>query len=460
MIIRYLDYLERLQYEVIQRREEWRDVHEIGDAFDALRANPDGRSQRTAYKLLADLMAQDASTPTGSASEPDDLIAIRLAAGGLAPIPQSSLALDDADLYDRILGGWLGRAAGCLLGKPIERYPRDVIRQLLESNDSWPLSNYWTQTGMPQNLLDLYPWKRRGGLESLRENIECMPEDDDLNYPMLNLHIAESCGHDFTGIDIGTAWLSKLPVFQTFTAERVAYFNLLEGREPPESATYMNPYREWIGAQIRADLWAYISPGNPHQAAEFAWRDATLSHTANGVYGEMFFAALIANAFVESDVRTLVESALAHVPRNSRFALAINKVLQLPIGAMDWEAVVDELYSQFGSYHWVHTINNAALTVAALLKGDGDYEQTICNTVMGGWDTDSNGATAGSIVGVVLGAKALPDKWTKPLNDRIRTSLGGFDNARFTDLARRTLLVAQRTATDTSIMQAQQADDF
>jgi len=75
-----------------------------------------------------------------------------------------------------------------------------------------------------------------------------MPEDDDLNYPMLNLHVVESCG-----------------------------------REPPESATHMNPYREWIGAQIRADLWGYISPGYPAQAASFAWRDATISHSRNGI---------------------------------------------------------------------------------------------------------------------------------------------------------------------------------
>jgi len=89
----------------------------------------------------------------------------------------------------------------------------------------------------------------------------------------------------------------------------------------------------------------------------------------------MFFAALIASAFVESDVRRLIESALAHVPSESRFAQAINIVLDLAIDSMEWEHIVDEIYVHFGAYHWVHTINNAALTVAALLKGDGDYEQ-------------------------------------------------------------------------------------
>ena len=461
MFIRYLDPLERLEYEVIQRREEGRDDPSLSDAFDKLQANPDGKTREAAYKLLVDLMDKETPATMGSVAEPNDLDEIRQAAGTEDTLSvQLRHSLSEAELYDRLLGGWLGRAAGCLLGKPIERYPRPVIRKLLESNGNWPLRDYWTQEGMPREILDNYPWKRRGGLASLRENIECMPEDDDLNYPMLNLHVIENIGRDFSSSDIGTAWLTMLPAFQVFTAERVAYSNLLDGRDAPESATYMNPYREWIGAQIRADLWGYASPGNPNKAAEFAWRDARLSHTRNGIYGEMFFAALIANAFVESDIRCLVESAVALVPAESRFAKAIGVVLELPVNVMEWEDIVDEIYAHFDAYHWVHTINNAALTVAALLKGDGDYERTICNTVMGGWDTDSNGATAGSVIGVILGADALPGKWIEPLNNRIRSSLSGFDNAHFTDLAQRTLAVSKQAAHLDSIDPADKTDDF
>ncbi len=32
---------------------------------------------------------------------------------------------------------------------------------------------------------------------------------------------------------------------------------------PPETALIRNPYREWIGAQIRADLWGWVSPAQP-----------------------------------------------------------------------------------------------------------------------------------------------------------------------------------------------------
>ncbi|HEY8346983.1 MAG TPA: ADP-ribosylglycohydrolase family protein, partial [Symbiobacteriaceae bacterium] len=65
--------------------------------------------------------------------------------------------------------------------------------------------------------------------------------------------------------------------------------------------------------------------------------------------------------------------------------------------------------------------------------------RTICNAVMGGWDTDCNGATVGSVIGVMLGASKLPAKWIAPLNNRVRSSLKGFDNITFDELARRTL---------------------
>jgi ADP-ribosylglycohydrolase len=443
VIVRYIDHLERLEFEIIQRKEEGRDVSALVLDFDKISTKNEFESRQRAYQLLVKLMNEEIYISEISREEPDDLLSIQNALDESYLKNSTKTELNESELYNKILGGWLGRSAGCLLGKPVERYSRPILREMLEANNNWPLDNYWTEKGMPKEILDKYPWKERGGLASLRENIEYMPEDDDLNYVMLNLHVMESFGCNFTSEDIGTSWLKKLPVLELFTAERVAYLNLLEGREPPESGCYMNPFREWIGAQIRADLWGYISPGKPKVASELAWKDARVSHSRNGIYGEMYFAALIANAFVESDIRTLVTSALAFIPKKSRFTQAIKTVLAMPITSMEWEAIVDEIYRIFGDYHWVHTINNAALTVAALLAGNGDYERSICYVVMGGWDTDSNGATVGSIIGVIQGAQRLPHKWILPLNNRIRSSLGGFDNANFDELAKRTFNVSQ-----------------
>jgi hypothetical protein len=64
--------------------------------------------------------------------------------------------------------------------------------------------------------------------------------------------------------------------------------------------------------------------------------------------------------------------------------------------------------------------------------------------VQGGWDTDSNAATAGSVVGTVLGAAQLPSRFIEPLHDRTRSVIFGFDNASISELARRTTVIAQR----------------
>lgn len=437
MKIRYLDKAEKLQFELQQLQEEGMSLSGI---FAELQRAPqqipllkEGDLDDLLYQLLQDYANWKARHP-----DPfhfDDIVKAADPNRHLPPakdIPQENYA-------DKVLGAWLGRAAGCLLGKPVEKYSRPVIREILESNGQWPLDNYFTEKGLPDAILKKYPWKRRGGLESLRENIVCMPEDDDLNYTMLNLHILESHGAGFSPEQAAEAWLQMLPVLETFTAERIAYVNLLNGYAPPQSATHQNPFREWIGAQIRADLWGYVSPGKPKQAAELSWRDGQISHSGNGLYAELYFADVIAAAFTNPKIPQLLESGLALIPHDSRLAQAIRFVLENVHPGQDWEAVLDELYTQFGRYHWVHSINNSALVAAALLHGNGDYEITICNAVMGGWDTDCNAATAGSILGVLYGAQALPPKWIEPLQNRVRSNVKGFDHITFTELAQRTV---------------------
>ncbi len=56
---------------------------------------------------------------------------------------------------------------------------------------------------------------------------------------------------------------------------------------------------------------------------------------------------------------------------------------------------------------------------------------------MCGWDTDCTGATAGSIIGAMHGAKALPGKWVDPFQDTMHSAIMGFDGAKISDLALR-----------------------
>ena len=186
-------------------------------------------------------------------------------------------------------------------------------------------------------------------------------------------------------------------------------------------------------------MWGWLAPGDPKRSAELSWRDGRLSHVRNGLYGEMFFAAVLSNSFTEDTPKDAMQKALSFIPQKSRFADAIHFAMSLEKKTDNWETALDLLQEKYGHYHWVHTINNAALVTAALIFGKGNYEQSICNVVMGGWDTDSNGATVGSIVGTILGAENLPEKWIAPLNNQIRSSMKGFDLSRFTDLAKRTI---------------------
>lgn len=52
----------------------------------------------------------------------------------------------------------------------------------------------------------------------------------------------------------------------------------------------VNEYNDWIGAQIRADLYGWVCPGRPALAAELARRDVSLSHRGEGLHGAAFIA--------------------------------------------------------------------------------------------------------------------------------------------------------------------------
>jgi len=350
------------------------------------------------------------------------------------------LPLADGDtLQDRMLGAWLGRCAGCMLGKPVEGWPRAHIETLLQAADALPLDNYFPPVEDLPAGLQWHPSYH----ECLRGNITHGVRDDDTDYTVLGLHILEAHGPQFEPRHVAQEWLLRLPYHKTYTAERVAYRNLVNDVWPPESAVVMNPYREWIGAQIRADGFAYGAAGWPERAADFAWRDASISHTKSGIYGEMFFAALIAACLAMDDLHAAIEVALSEIPARCRLAEAVRDMLAW-CGEGSWEATWDQVMAKYGHYHPVHTINNACLVLMGLLHSGGDFTQAICIAVTGGLDTDCNGATAGSVMGALLGARQLPAQWTEPLGDTLHSAIDGFTVNRISDLAQRSVEMAEK----------------
>ena len=437
-----------LRHELVQSADEGRDVGPIRDRWVAAGGDPrppvggvsPDPSSPELSALARILVEELGRLPSASAAdEPDDIETIRASWQSSVDLPAASGAVDA--LGDRVHGAWLGRAVGCLLGKPVEKIPRAGIREILEATGRWPLDRYFTAVGLPSEVTERWPWNRASRTTSLEENVDGMPEDDDLNYALLALALLERHGQELTTEHVATAWLSDLPALRTFTAERVAYRNLLDGLSPPATATTGNPYREWIGAQIRTDAYGWARPGDPRGAAELAWRDARLSHTRNGVYGAMFVAAMAAAALVTDDVEVVLDAGASVVPPRSRLADEIAFARDLGRSVADTEAAVDRIYERHAGRHWVHVLNNASIVAWALTAARGDFDRAICLTVAAGWDTDSNGATVGAVAGALAGGARIPALWTAPLRNRLATSVAGFDGIGFDELARRTIAI-------------------
>ena len=372
-------------------------------------------------------------------SEPDDLDAALELAPKTPALRAPRDPANDHTLRDRMRGAWLGRAAGCLLGKPVEKLPREAIRAIAQSTGNWPIADYFTDAGLAPEVAAAYPWNRRSKPTSLAENIDGMPEDDDMNFPLIALGLLEESGRDFDVDDVAKSWLSNLPGGRVFTAERIVYRNLLDGYEPVEAASVRNPFSDWIGAQIRTDVYGWVNPGDPVGAARLAWVDGWLTHRRSGLYGAMFAAAACSAALVADSVETVVAAGLSVVPAGSRYAAAIRFGAKIGRGDLDDDGALDALAAEYGDLHWVHALNNSALLAFAVTRSDGDFTHAISLAVTGGWDTDSVGATAGSICGALAGASALPASWIEPLHGRLASSIPGFDGVLFDELAERTI---------------------
>ena len=377
------------------------------------------------------------------ADEPSDLEAIR----ALRPRGPRNMAqaVDSNALEDKLMGAWLGRAAGCILGIPCEGMSKDDIRHAARGMGArYPLNNYWPlDPKLRDRSAKHYGLTLRSSF--LKDSIKYVGTDDDLTYTLLGLLILEDYGIDFTTADVGEAWVKYLPV--ACTAERVALDNLHKGVAADSCGEVDNPFVDWIGADIRSDPWAYAAPGCPEKAAEFAHRDAWISHRAAGIHGEMYFSAAIAAAFAVDDPVEALKIGLTEIPKNCRTAKAVKEALKWCAKDDDWDTTTGRMLAKYAGMSGAHTLNNAALTVAGLYYGEKDFGQTIALTVMGGVDTDCTGATAGSLLGAVLGAKhvrAKARKWVAPLGAMAESYIIGRRWWRHEQIVRRFAKVADK----------------
>ena len=359
-----------------------------------------------------DALANDAEL---AKAEPDDLETIRSLRPEGGRRIWTSLS---EDFRERLEGSWLGRCAGCTLGSIVEGWTVERMEQWAAYlGDEYPLVDYWSVAEQPHN---------RKYQTSLREDftpakMDGVPTDDDLNYTLLGLMILEEYGTDFTTDELGEAWIKYLPF--AFTAEGIALDNLRAGVPPMQAAEVDNCFLNWIGADIRSDPWGYAAPGWPEKAAEFAYRDAYVSHRRNGIYAAMFFSAAISAAFAVDSTVEALKIGLEEIPADCTLAREVRWALDKAPSIANYRdaaAAIEERYPQMGG---AHAINNTVLTVWGLTVGGDDYTKVIGETVAMGKDNDCTAATAGSIWGAVYGKSAIPKHWYKNFNNKVHTFL-------------------------------------
>ncbi|MNH86816.1 ADP-ribosylglycohydrolase [compost metagenome] len=327
--------------------------------------------------------------------------------------------LNEQDYYRIVYGGWLGKNIGGTLGYPVEGK-----KELLE--------------------LSFYPELPDGPLEN-----------DDLDLQLVWLHALEQYGPGLTSRELGAEWLEH--IFFPYDEYGYALANLRRGLIPPVAGAFNNPFADCMGSPIRSEIWAMVTPGAPSKAVFYAYQDAIVDHAGGeGVYGEMFFAAIESAIFFEKDRDRLIQIGMKYIPASSRTAKALKDLLRWHQEGKSWTEARLLILEHHGHDNFTDAPQNIAFTILGWLYGE-DFEDAILKAVNCGYDTDCTAATLGAILGMLLGPEGLPDKWVNPVGDRVVVSppIKGFPAPTDLDeLTRRTIRMGKQVlaAADSGII--------
>ncbi|MBQ4112117.1 MAG: ADP-ribosylglycohydrolase family protein, partial [Clostridia bacterium] len=293
--------------------------------------------------------------------------------------------MDRAALYDKIYACWLGKNIGGTLGTPVEG-------RMEVMNLTW------------------YPrLDPRGALPN-----------DDLDLQLLNLHAMEMYGTRLTAEGIAAEWSEHC--YFPWDEYGHAGTAMRYGFKPPYSGMFDNHFTDCMGSPIRSEVWAAIAAGKPRLAAYFAWQDAVVDHAGGeGVFGEIFNAALEAAAYFSTDVPALIREALTYIPTTSRVHGAVSLMLKLYEQGTELLDAREQVLAAYGNPNFTDAPQNIAFGLAGLLWGK-DFEDAILKVVNLGYDTDCTVATCGAIWGILYGREGIDPMWAEPIGDAIQVS--------------------------------------
>ena len=313
-------------------------------------------------------------------------------------------------LYDKTKAAWLGRLCGGGLGTALEGYTTAQLQ------------------------------KKFGEIRTYVRNPNTY--NDDITYEIAFLEACCNVRGMPSSADIADKWLELIPC--GWSAEQVALDNLRRGMYPPESGTFRNPYREWIGAQMRGAVCGQVAPLNPQKAVLLAWRDAEISHHGNGILGEVFNAVLVSLAYGEDPIRICLEKAVSCIPKDSEYASVLHFALGQCMKKNDFYTAWAACEEKYKRYNWIHAYPNAAAEVVALYFGKDNFNDVMHYIAMCGQDVDCNAAQLGAALGAKLGTKGIEERWTDPFGDEIVTYLRGNKTVSLQELINKTIAVVKQ----------------
>ncbi|HSV86081.1 MAG TPA: ADP-ribosylglycohydrolase family protein [Levilinea sp.] len=314
------------------------------------------------------------------------------------------------DTIERTYAGVLGKIIGVYLGRPFEGWSYERITQELGEINGY----VHEKLGLP-----------------------LVVTDDDISGTFTFLRALPDHGNslDLTPFQVGQTWLNYLIEEKTIlwwggmgnSTEHTAYLRLKHGIPAPQSGSIAlnGPIvAEQIGSQIFIDGWAMVAPGNPALAVDLARRAASVSHDREAIYGAQVLAAMEAQAYVESDINRLLDTAVSFIPSDSIIYRLIADLRRWHKIDGDWRRTRQRIVEQYGYNDYIgncHMVPNHALIILGLLYGEGDFQKSlmICNT--SGWDTDCNSGNLGCLLGIRNGLSAFEGAydWRSPVADRI-----------------------------------------
>ena len=325
--------------------------------------------------------------------------------------------LEYSTYKDKVLGGWVGKCAGGILGAPIEGF------------------------------------KHFNNIANSDKLFETNFANDDLDLQVLWLDMLLKKGSKVRGTDFKMHWEKHVDF--PWCEYGIASRNIAVGLDSPDTGSHNNDYwNSGMGSPIRSEIWGMVNPGDPKTAAYFARLDSELDHAGFSVEAEAYLSACAAIAFFESDLKKILLGGLDYVESEGACYKLVHQIITWN-ERHSTNIVQEKIKSYYGDADFTNAPMNIAFTIHALLNAQNSFD-FIIDALHLGHDSDCIVATAGALLGIALGHQAIPQKWKDRVGNELLVSpeiVGIYCPATITELTDLTCKAGYQSMKDPGLLQ-------